>query len=133
MMTNIKWAFFPGWNNAMSRAEYIIHNIIVCVAWTGSMMITEGFNYTDISNSAMLTLIAICLVLGLLYTLFVSVVWTNNRLRDGGVSNEFWRLLIIILGIMSVIAGVVVMVYCAVKPTEDPAIFIDEEDDDYRD
>jgi cytochrome bd-type quinol oxidase subunit 2 len=70
------------------------------------------------------------------YTIFavvVSLIWTNNRLRDSGLASEGWRVFLIILSILSGIVGCIVLLYCSVKPTEYPSELTVEDDDDCRD
>jgi uncharacterized membrane protein YhaH (DUF805 family) len=82
---------------------------------------------------SILTAIAVGCVLMLLYTFLITIVWTNNRLRDGGLSSEGYRIAVIAISFIITFLGCLTFIYCCVKPTEDPAILIDEGDNDSRD
>lgn len=118
-MSNINWAFWPGWNDAMGRRDFIFNNILMCLAWFVGVSIFAGF---AASESPMVLALAAIMVVGLLYTICLSVVWMNNRLRDGGLASEGWRIFIIIVSFLSGIVGCLAFIYCLVKPTEDVVI-----------
>ena len=118
-MSNINWAFWPGWNDAMGRMDFIFNNILMCLAWFVGVSIFAGF---AASESPMVLALGALLVVGLLYTICLSVVWMNNRLRDGGLASEGWRIFIIIVSFLSGIVGCLAFIYCLVKPTEDVVI-----------
>lgn len=129
-MNKINWAFWPGWNDNMGRRDFIFNNILLCLGWFVAMSI---FGSYAAAESPLIVALGAVMVVGLLYTLCLSVVWMNNRLRDGGLASEGWRIFIIIVSFLSGIVGCLAFIYCLVKPTEDPAIFINEDDDDCRD
>ena len=118
-MSNINWAFWPGWNDAMGRRDFIFNNILMCLAWFVGVSIFAGF---AASESPMVLALGAIMVVGLLYTICLSVVWMNNRLRDGGLASEGWRIFIIIVSFLSGIVGCLAFIYCLVKPTEDVVI-----------
>ena len=130
-MSNINWAFWPGWNDAMGRKDFIFNNILLCLAWAVGM-VAFGIMAAG-SSSALATLLAITMVLGIFYTLLLTVVWLNNRLRDGGLASEGWRIFIIILSLLSGVVGCVAFLYCIFKPTEHPRELTVEDDDECRD
>lgn len=129
-MSNINWAFWPGWNDTMGRKDFIFNNILLCLVWYVGIVIFAGWASTY--PSVMLTL-GVATVLGIFYSLLLSVIWLNNRLRDGGLASEGWRIFIIILSMLSGIVGCVAFVYCVIKPTEYPAELIVEDDDECHD
>ena len=90
------------------------------------------FNTSD-QMDIFTTLLAAAWVLLLLYTFIITIIWTNNRLRDGGLSSESYRIIVISLSFIITFLGCLTFIYCCVKPTEDPAILIDEGDNDSRD
>ncbi len=129
-MSNINWAFWPGWNDAMGRKDFIFNNILLCLTWFVGMTFFAGFAATE---SPMVLGYGALMVVGLLYTICLSVVWLNNRLRDGGLASEGWRICIIILSFLSGIVGFVAFIYCLVKPTENPRELTVEDDNECRD
>ncbi len=129
-MSNINWAFWPGWNDAMGRKDFIFNNILLCLTWFVGMVVFAGWASTY--PTAMLTL-GVAMVIGVLYTLLLTIVWLNNRLRDGGLASEGWRIFIIILSLLSGVVGCVAFLYCIFKPTEDPRELTVEDDDECRD
>ena len=129
-MSNINWAFWPGWNDAMRRKDFIFNNILLCFIWA---LCTAFFAGVAASESPFVVFLAIAMVLGVFYTLLLTVVWMNNRLRDGGLASEGWRIAIIILSFLSGIVGCVAFLYCIFKPTEDPAELTVEDDNECRD
>ena len=129
-MSNINWAFWPGWNDAMGRKDFISNNILLCLGWfVGTIL----FASVAASESPLVMALAICMVLGVFYTILLSIVWMNNRLRDGGLASEGWRIAIIILSFLSGVVGLVAFLYCIFKPTEDPAELTVEDDNECRD
>ena len=118
-MSNINWAFWPGWNDNMGRRDFIFNNILLCLAWFVGVAIFAGYAAAE---SPFTVALGAGLVVGLLYTICLSVVWMNNRLRDGGLASEGWRIFIIIVSFLSGIVGCLAFIYCLVKPTEDVVI-----------
>ena len=118
-MSNINWALWPGWNDNMGRRDFIFNNILLCLAWFVGVSIFAGYAAAE---SPLIAALAVCMVIGVLYTICLTVVWMNNRLRDGGVASEGWRIFIIIVSLLSGIVGFIAFVYCLVKPTEDVVI-----------
>ena len=118
-MSNINWAFWPGWNDSMGRKDFIFNNIFLSLAWFVGMSLFAGYAAAE---SPLTVALGALLVVGLLYTVCLSVVWMNNRLRDGGLASEGWRIFIIIVSFLSGIVGFLAFVYCLVKPTEDVVI-----------
>ena len=129
-MSNINWAFWPGWNDTMRRKDFIFNNILLCFGWALGTALFAG---VAASESPFVVFLAIAMVLGVFYTLLLTVVWMNNRLRDGGLASEGWRIAIIILSFLSGIVGCVAFLYCIFKPTEDPAELTVEDDNECRD
>ena len=129
-MSNINWAFWPGWNDTMGRKDFIFNNILLCFGWALGTALFAGI---AASESPFVVFLAIAMVLGVFYTLLLSVVWMNNRLRDGGLASEGWRIAIIILSFLSGVVGLVAFLYCVFKPTEDPRELTVEDDDECRD
>ena len=129
-MNKINWAFCPGWNDNMGRRDFIFNNIMLCMGWFVGMSI---FGSYAAAESPLIVALGAVMVVGLLYTLCLSVVWMNNRLRDGGLAPDGWRIFISIVSFLSGIVGCLSFIYCLVNPTEDPAIFINEDVDDCRD
>ena len=129
-MSNIRWSFWPGWNDAMGRKDYIFNNIMLWVAWFVGATLFGGVAETE---SSIVLLFVIAMVLGSFYTLILTAVWLNNRLRDGGLASEGWRIAIIILSFLSGVVGCVAFLYCLFKPTEYPRELTVEDDDDCRD
>jgi len=133
MMSDIKWAFWPEWNSPMTRQDFIWNNIAlfgicILVASVGAVLLAISGD-----SPTMLALAIMTGVLGGFYTLLLSICWLNNRLRDGGVSSEGWRIVIIILSLLVGFVGVVAFIYSLVKPTEDPAELTVEDDNECRD
>ncbi len=126
-MCNINWAFWPGWNDAMGRRDFVFNNILLCLAWFMGMAIFASFSAPA---SPIVLALSMFMVVGLLYTICLSVVWINNRLRDGGLASEGWRIAIIILSFLSGIIGCVAFIYCVVKPTEYPRELTVEDDNE---
>ena len=129
-MSNINWAFWPGWNDAMGRKDFIFNNILLCMAWTAGTIVFAGF---AASEPPAVLIFSLVLVMSVFYTILLSVVWVNNRLRDGGLASEGWRIAIIILSFLSGIVGFVAFIYCLVKPTENPRELTVEDDNECRD
>ena len=129
-MSNINWAFWPGWNDAMGRKDFIFNNILLCMAWIVGLTVFAGF---AASESPAVVIYAVAMVLGVLYSMLLGIVWLNNRLRDGGLASEGWRIGIIILSFLSGVVGCVAFLYCIFKPTEDPRELTVEDDDECRD
>lgn len=129
-MSNVNWSFWPAWNETMSRKDFIFNNLALSFAWFVGALVFVG---VAASESSLALLAGVVMVVGLFYTLLVTVVWLNNRLRDGGVASEGWRIMIIILSLLLGIVGCVAFIYCLIKPTEYPAELTVEDDDDCRD
>ena len=129
-MSNINWAFWPGWNDTMGRKDFIFNNILLCVGW---VLATALFANVAASESPLVLFFVVAMVLGVFYTLLLTVVWLNNRLRDGGLASEGWRIGIIILSLLSGVVGCVAFLYCIFKPTEDPRELTVEDDNECRD
>lgn len=132
MMNSINWHFLPAWNVPMPRKDFILNYIVLTIFWLAGGMFYMQFSTPDQIN-ILTTLLAVAWVLLLLYTFVITIVWTNNRLRDGGLSSEGYRIAVIALSFIITFLGCLTFIYCCVKPTEDPAILIDEGDDDNRD
>lgn len=125
-MSSVNWAFLARWNQPMSRMDFMLNNLVLFWSWIVLFSITSIAVSKNLDALAMLLGFPICFFI--LYNFVISIIWMNNRLRDGGMSKQFWRLVVIFISILSVVAGIVALIYCCAKPTEDPAIFADEED-----
>ena len=132
MMNSINWHFLPAWNAPMTRGDYIFNNIALTLLWLVGGIFHMKFD-AAIHMESILTAIAVGCLLMLLYTFLITIVWTNNRLRDGGLSSEGYRIAVIAISFIITFLGCLTFIYCCVKPTEDPAILIDEGDNDSRD
>ena len=118
-MSNIGWAFWPGWNDPMGRKDFIFNNLLLFLAWVTTSTFFVGLAE---AQNAFALFLAVCMVVGVLYTLILTVVWMNNRLRDGGLASENWRIAVIVLSLVSGIVGCLVLIYCMIKPSEDTVI-----------
>ena len=125
-MNNINWAFWPGWNDAMSRQDFVFNNLLLGLVWFLGSMFFMGLAETQ---SVLVLALGVSMVLGVLYTLLLTVVWMNNRLRDGGLASENWRIAVIVLSLLSGVVGCLAYIYCIVKPTEIPVIPLEDEVD----
>ena len=127
-MDDFKIDWLPKWNSALNRSEYIINTLAL---YALGIIIGLFLHVMLINSYDFLSLIfLIILVAYVMYAVVVSLIWTNNRLRDSGLASEGVRIALIVLSILSVIMGCILFLYCVVKPTEDPAIMIDENDYD---
>ena len=127
-MDDFKIDWLPRWNSGLNRSEYIKNTLAL---YSLGIIIGVFLNVMLINSYDFLSLIfLITLVAYVMYAVVVSLIWTNNRLRDSGLASERLRVALIVLSILSVIMGCILFVYCVFKPTEDPAIMIDENDYD---
>lgn len=127
-MDDFKFNVSPKWNDSIGRRDYILN--IVCLFFT-VMSCSIFLSIVLAIDSEVLTIASLLLgALGTFYCAYLLVIWSYNRLRDAGITSEGWRVLWIILSIFSGIIGLMMFMYCCVKPTEDPAILIDENDYD---
>ena len=127
-MDDFKIDWLPRWNSGLNRSEYIKNTLAL---YALGIIIGVFLNVMLINSYDFLSLIfLITLVAYVMYAVVVSLIWTNNRLRDSGLASERLRVSLIVLSILSVIMGCILFVYCVFKPTEDPAIMIDENDYD---
>jgi len=130
-MTDKVLDFTPTWNSDMGRKAYILNNLaLISVGFVLGVLLG-----VMLENSQDMLSVFFLVSLGV-YTIFaviVSLIWTNNRLRDSGLASEGWRVFLILLGILSGIVGFIVLLYCSVKPTEHPSEQTVEDDDDCRD
>jgi uncharacterized membrane protein YhaH (DUF805 family) len=127
-MDDFKIDWLPRWNSGLNRSEYIKNTLAL---YALGIIIGVFLNVMLINSYDFLSLIfLITLVAYVMYAVVVSLIWTNNRLRDSGLASECLRVALIVLSILSVIMGCILFVYCVFKPTEDPAIMIDENDYD---
>ena len=130
-MDDFKIDWLPRWNSGLNRSEYIKNTLAL---YALGIIIGVFLNVMLINSYDFLSLIfLITLVAYVMYAVVVSLIWTNNRLRDSGLASEGWRVFLILLGILSGIVGFIVLLYCSVKPTEHPSEQTVEDDDDCRD
>lgn len=130
-MTDKVLDFTPTWNSDMGRKAYILNNLaLISVGFVLGVLLGVMLE----NSQDMLSLFfLVSLVVYTIFAVVVSLIWTNNRLRDSGLASEGWRVFLIILSILSGIVGCIVLLYCSVKPTEHPSELTVEDDDDCRD
>jgi len=123
--------FYPSWNEDITRKQYIFNHLAMIALWA-VLGVMAGFVSALIPDlsAAIFTAFGIGVAIG---SLILSLLWMNNRLRDGGVSSEGWRICILIVSVVFGLVGILATVYCVVKPTENPRELIVEADDDCRD
>jgi uncharacterized membrane protein YhaH (DUF805 family) len=108
--------FVPSWNEDITRKQYILNHLTIILLWC-VYIVTLGVS-AGLGDPALLFMMGV----GGLFTiisLVLSLLWMNNRLRDGGLSSEGWRIVILIVSVLSGIVGCLAFIYCLVKPTED--------------
>ena len=120
-------AFTPGWNDDMSRKEYIYNVLALCAFTVFASLVFGMAAATEFLPIA--GLFAIGFFVWIVYAIVLSFIWMNNRLRDAGLTSEGWRIFIVIMSFLSGIVGIVASIYCFVKPTEHPVIPLDHEVD----
>ena len=127
-MTDKVLDFTPTWNSDMGRKAYILNNLaLISVGFVLGVLLGVML---ENSQDMLSVFFLVSLVVYTIFAVVISLIWTNNRLRDSGLASERLRVALIVLSILSVIMGCILFVYCVFKPTEDPAIMIDENDYD---
>jgi len=130
-MTDKVLDFTPTWNSDMGRKAYILNNLaLISVGFVLGVLLGVML---ENSQDMLSVFFLVSLVVYTIFAVIVSLIWTNNRLRDSGLASEGWRVFLILLGILSGIVGFIVLLYCSVKPTEHPREQTVEDDDDCRD
>jgi len=130
-MTDKVLDFTPTWNSDMGRKAYILNNLaLISVGFVLGVLLGVML---ENSQDMLSVFFLVSLVVYTIFAVIVSLIWTNNRLRDSGLASEGWRVFLILLGILSGIVGFIVLLYCSVKPTEHPSEQTVEDDDDCRD
>jgi uncharacterized membrane protein YhaH (DUF805 family) len=130
-MTDKVLDFTPTWNSDMGRKAYILNNLaLISVGFVLGVLLGVML---ENSQDMLSVFFLVSLVVYTIFAVVVSLIWTNNRLRDSGLASEGWRVFLIILSILSGIVGCIVLLYCSVKPTEHPSELTVEDDDDCRD
>lgn len=130
-MTNGLIDFTPGWNADMGRKSYILNNLmLVGIAFIMGVLLSE---IHENSYDSLSLFFLVGMAVYAIFAIVVSLIWTNNRLRDSGLTSQGWRVFWIVLSVCSGLIGLMIFLYCCTKPTEDPVILIDEGDNDSRD
>ena len=130
-MTDKVLDFTPTWNSDMGRKAYILNNLaLISVGFVLGVLLGVML---ENSQDMLSVFVLVSLVVYTIFAVVISLIWTNNRLRDSGLASEGWRVFLILLGILSGIVGFIVLLYCSVKPTEHPSEQTVEDDDDCRD
>ena len=130
-MTDKVLDFTPTWNSDMGRKAYILNNLaLINVGFVLGVLLGVML---ENSQDMLSVFFLVSLVVYTIFAVVISLIWTNNRLRDSGLASEGWRVFLILLSILSGIVGCIVLLYCSVKPTEHPSELTVEDDDDCRD
>ena len=121
----------PKWNEDITRKQYIFNHLWMILIWAGFGAVA-GFVSSLMPDISMILFTAFGIGMAIC-SLVLSLLWMNNRLRDGGVSSEGWRICILIVGVIFGLVGILATIFCVVKPTEQPRELTVEADDDSRD
>ena len=127
-MSEFKFDLTPSWSVSMSRRDYMLNNVCLfftIIFATISLSVIFAIDYDPLSLAGALLTVA-----GAFYSVYLTIVWTYARLRDAGLASEGWRVFWIVLSVFSGLIGLIMFLYCCVKPTEDQVILINENDYD---
>ena len=130
-MSDFEFDITPDWNRSMSRRDYILNNVCLfftILFCTISLAVIIAIDFDPLTMAS-----ALLAMLGTFYSVYLTIVWSYVRLRDAGLASEGWRVFWIVLSVISGLIGLMMFLYCCVKPTEIPRELTVEDDDECRD